>query len=580
MEVIKAMINLHPGIILLVGAFLALILRQQLLRQGIMILAPALALVSLLNIRVGTSFSYNFINDMELIILKVDRLSWLFGLIFCIVALVANIYALHVKRRGENVAGLAYAGCSLGVVFAGDWITMIFFWEVMAVASVLLIWNRKVPEAIKAGFRYILVHFFGGNLLLAGIFLKVSEGQIEITSLTNTNDAAFWLILLGISINAAIPPLHAWLTDAYPEGTVSGSVFLSAFTTKVAVYALIRIFSGTEFLIWAGVIMALYGVVYAVLENDIRRLLAYHIVSQVGYMVAAVGMGTYLALDGAAAHAFSHILYKSLLFMGAGAVIYATGKRKLTDLGGLWHKMPLVVILYMIGAFSISGVPLFNGFISKSMIISAAASNGMLAVEALLYLASIGTFLSIALKLPYFMFFGPDRGIEPKKLPTNMIVAMVMGASLCILYGVMPSLLYQYLPFGSIYQPFTIEHVISTVQLLVATFAAFWIFIPRLGGKHTISIDTDWFYRKPLVYFVNFLIDISYIIRFQSGILGNRLIHFLIPFFTNPLKWLKSTKDEPAWPVYSGNKYRFPIGTTILMTIIVCITVYSFIWLT
>lgn len=274
------MINLHPGIILLVGAFLALILRQQLLRQGIMILAPALALVSLLNIRVGTSFSYNFINDMELIILKVDRLSWLFGLIFCIVALVANIYALHVKRRGENVAGLAYAGCSLGVVFAGDWITMIFFWEVMAVASVLLIWNRKVPEAIKAGFRYILVHFFGGNLLLAGIFLKVSEGQIEITSLTNTNDAAFWLILLGISINAAIPPLHAWLTDAYPEGTVSGSVFLSAFTTKVAVYALIRIFSGTEFLIWAGVIMALYGVVYAVLENDIRRLLAYHIVTQ------------------------------------------------------------------------------------------------------------------------------------------------------------------------------------------------------------------------------------------------------------------------------------------------------------
>ena len=272
--------------------------------------------------------------------------------------------------------------------------------------------------------------------------------------------------------------------------------------------------------------MALYGVVYAVLENDIRRLLAYHIVSQVGYMVAAVGMGTYLALDGAAAHAFSHILYKSLLFMGAGAVIYATGKRKLTDLGGLWHKMPLVVILYMIGAFSISGVPLFNGFISKSMIISAAASNGMLAVEA--YILPLRDFPCHSAKAALLHVLRPDRGIEPKKLPTNMIVAMVMGASLCILYGVMPSLLYQYLPFGSIYQPFTIEHVISTVQLLVATFAAFWIFIPRLGGKHTISIDTDWFYRKPLVYFVNFL---KYFIhnRFQSGT-WKSINSLLIPF--------------------------------------------------
>ena len=188
-----------------------------------MVLAPALALTSLLSIKVGTTFNLEFINGMELIVLKVDRLSWVFGLIFCIIALIANIYALHVKRRGENVAGLAYAGCSLGVVFAGDWITMIFFWEVMAVASVLLVWNRKSPDALKAGFRYILVHFFGGNLLLAGIFLKVSEGQIEITSLTNTNNALS-TIIAGSPINTAT--LHACLVnDAYPEGTVSGRYF-------------------------------------------------------------------------------------------------------------------------------------------------------------------------------------------------------------------------------------------------------------------------------------------------------------------------------------------------------------------
>jgi len=351
------MTSLHPGLILILGGILAGILPGR-LRQVAMVSAPALAIFAVFNLEVNTIWTIPFINNMDLMFLKVDRLSWVFSLIFSIMALLGNVYALHNENRGEATASLLYAGSSLGVVFAGDWVTLIFFWEFMAVSSVFLIWYRGTAESRKAGFRYILVHMFGGNLLLAGIFLKITAGQPEIMSLTGTNDPAFWLILAGIAINSAIPPLHAWLTDAYPEGTITGSVFLSSFTTKVAVYCLIRVFPGTTLLVWAGCIMALYGVVYAILENDIRRLLAYHIVSQVGFMVAGVGMGSELALNGSTAHAYSHILYKSLLFMGAGAVIYATGKRKLSDLGGLYKKMPWVTLFFAIAAFSISGVPL------------------------------------------------------------------------------------------------------------------------------------------------------------------------------------------------------------------------------
>jgi len=309
---------------------------------------------------------------------------------------------------------------------------------------------------------------------------------------------------------------------------------LSALTTKTAVYVLARVFAGTELLLWAGVIMALYGVVFAVLENDIRRLLAYHIVSQVGYMVAAVGIGTGLALNGATAHAYSHILYKALLFMGAGAVVYATGREKLTELGGIWRKMPLTVILYTVGAFSISGVPLFNGFISKSIVISSAAESGLPVAELLLTLASVGTFLSIGLKLPYFMFFAEDRGIEPRKLPLNMTLAMSGGAFLCILYGVYPSLLYARLPFAMEYHPYSADHVASSVQLLLMTGAGFWLLTSKLRSKPTISLDTDWLYRRPLAWaFDRVVVTFK---RSDDGLedAAGALVSAAKPYFRNP----------------------------------------------
>jgi multicomponent Na+:H+ antiporter subunit D len=307
---------------------------------------------------------------------------------------------------------------------------------------------------------------------------------------------AWMLILVAFLLNAAVPPLGAWLPDAYPEATVTGAVFMTAFTTKSAVYALIRGFSGTEVLVWLGAIMAIHGVVYAVLENDGRRLLAYHIVSQVGYMVCGVGIGTALATNGATAHAFAHILYKGLLFMGAGAVLQMTGLRKLTDMGGLYKTMPVTLGLYMIGAFAISAVPLFSGFVSKSMVVSAAGEDHRAAVFLMLTLASAGTFLHTGLKLPYYMFFGKDSGARGKEPPANMLVAMGLAAAACIAIGVFPGLLYAHLPNPVDYVPYTLQHVLSTLGILSFTALGFVLLLKHLDPVRTVSLDTDWFYRR------------------------------------------------------------------------------------
>jgi multicomponent Na+:H+ antiporter subunit D len=342
------------------------------------------------------------------------------------------------------------------------------------------------------------VHLFGGGLLFAGILLHTGEtGSILIEQLTSRGSLSSWLILAAIGLNAAFIPLHAWLPDAYPQATATGAVFLSALTTKSAVYILLRMFPGWEILIAMGVLMTLYGVVFAVLANDIREILAYHIISQVGYMVAGAGIGTHMAVNGATAHAFSHILYKALLFMGAGAVLHTTGKSKLTQLGGIAKQQPLVLWLYMIGAFSISGVPLFNGFISKSMVVAAAGEAHHPVAMLLLLLASVGTFLSVGLKLPYATWFGEQRGLSPLPPPPNMHLAMAAAAFFCVGYGIMPGLLYAILPYPVRFAPYTLPHLVETAQILIFTFAAFWIFRWKLAGEARITLDVDWFYRRP-----------------------------------------------------------------------------------
>ena len=486
----------HPGLVLILGAWVVPFLKGR-LKGAAMLALPAAALAACASMSPGAYGEVSFLGQ-DLVFGRVDQLSLVFSYVFSIMALLGMVYSLHVDDDYQHVTALTYAGGALGVTFAGDFLSLYIFWELMAVSSALLVWWRREASAVAAGFRYLLVHVVGGLFLLAGIVLHWSQtGSLAFGDMGAFADSTAWgLILVAFLLNAAVPPLGAWLPDAYPEATVTGAVFMTAFTTKSAVYVLIRGFAGTELLVWLGAAMAVYGVVYAVLENDARRLLAYHIISQVGYMVCGVGIGTELAINGASGHAFAHILYKALLFMGAGAVLQMTGLRKLSEMGGLYKTMPVTLGLYMIGAFAISAVPLFSGFVSKSMVVSAAGEEHWTAAFLLLTLASAGTFLHTGLKLPYYMFFGKDSGVRAQEPPRNMLVAMGLAAAACVLIGVFPGLLYQHLPKAVVYVPYTLEHVTSTLGMLGFTALGFFLLLKHLDPEPTISIDTDWFYRR------------------------------------------------------------------------------------
>jgi len=566
---------IHPGIIFILGAILLQFLKFRTLKQLLVLIIPAVAFGMLLQMPEGSYWTYDFLT-YKLVLGRVDRLSMVFGYIFIIIAFLGMVYAIHIKESGQHVAALIYIGATLGVTFAGDLFTLFVFWELMAISSVFLVWYSKTDRALKAGFRYLMVHLFGGCVLLAGIIIYVSEtGSTSFTQI-EFNGLGPVLILVGFILNAAVPPLNAWLPDAYPEGTVTGSVIMTAFTTKSAVYVLARAFPGVELLVWLGAIMALYGIVFAIIENDIRRLLAYHIISQVGYMVCGVGIGTEMAINGATAHAFCHILYKALLFMGAGAVLYVTGRSKVTDLEGrgLYKKMPITLILYMIGAFSISGVPLFNGFISKSMIGAAAGADHRPIIEIMLHLASVGTFLSVGLKLPWGTWFGKSKGpaeqIEAKEPPFNMILAMSLTGFLCILTGCMPSLIYNILPFPVHFHPYAGYHVIGMCQLILLTGLVFYLVVNKLTPHATRSLDTDWFYRKGADLVMKFCYGIS---DFRTYIQGKttKLIDGLIKLSENPGYYSRSiiNKNEKKLDVFDPDFYRQPVGIGVMISLVI-----------
>ena len=274
-----------------------------------------------------------------------------------------------------------------------------------------------------------------GVLLLAGIVLLRHEvgaapGWAEFRNLTGFledgglgfSNLAATLIFLAFGLKAAFPLLHSWLIDAYPESTPAGAVFLSAFTTKFAIYALARAFPGQSELIWIGGLMAAFPIFFAVIENDLRRVLAYSMTNQLGFMVVGIGIGTELAINGAVAHAFADILFKGLLFMAMGAVLYRVGHVNGSDLGGLYKSMPITTGLCIIGAASISAFPLFSAFATKSLIMSAAVYKEYFWLWLVLLFASAGVFHHAGIKIPFFAFFHHDSGIRCKEAPRSMIV--------------------------------------------------------------------------------------------------------------------------------------------------------------
>ncbi len=568
---------LHPALIFVLGGILLPFVPGRRAKQGLLLLVPTLALVDLIVMPVGNYWTTKFLS-YQLVFARVDKLSLCFGYAFGIVSLLSAVYALHIKDYGQHSAAFMSAGSTLGVIFAGDVFTLFAFWELLAISSVFVVWYGRSNHAYNAGFRYLMVHLFGGALLLAGIGMHVvSTGSVEFTQFSYGSLSSI-LILTSFVINAAVPPLHAWLSDAYPEASPTGSVFLTAFTTKSAVYVLLRAYPGVEILVWLGAIMALYGIVYAVLENDIRRLLAYHIISQVGYMVCGVGLGSEMALNGSAAHAFCHILYKALLFMGVGAVIEVTGRNKMTELQGrfLYRQMPLCLILYMIGAFSISSVPLFNGFVSKTMVVAASSELHRSAIHFLLHIASIGTFLHTGLKLPYGTWFGRARPgerverIHARPVPRNMLVAMSLAALACLITGVYPRILYNLLPYPVAFTPYTPYNVVGAIQLLTFTSLAFFLFRAKLGGEPTISVDTDWFYRRGGTAFFH-LCNLCSDVRDRLQGYGISFVARLSMMSTNPLLCLKSSILGKGFnhPPYDADASRQAIGAGVMFLLMI-----------
>ena len=492
------MSSVLPAFVFFFGAMLVAVLPGR-LRAAASLLVPVIGALNLFLLVEYGAFWQVELFDYKLTLLRVDKLSLLFGYLFHLAAFIGVVYAMHVRDATQQVSALLYAGSALGAVFAGDLITLFVFWEILAVTSVFLVWARRTTRAYRAGMRYLLIQIGSGVLLLIGTLIHLHQtGSIAFEQFTLQGPAA-WLILLAFGVKCAFPLMHNWLTEAYSEATVVGTVFLSAFTTKVAVYALARGFPGTEILVYVGVVMAAFPIFYAVIENDLRKVLCYSMINQIGFMVVGIGIGTDLALNGAIAHAFNDVVFKGLLFMSMGAVLHMTGKINGSDLGGLYKTMPVTTVLCIVGAASISAFPLFSGFVSKSMVMVAALEQGYDWVWLVLLFAAAGVFHHAGIKIPYFAFFAHDSGLRAKDPPWNMLLAMSIAAAICIFNGSYPWMLYSLLPWPVDYAPYTWSHVITQTQLLFFSALAF-IFLQLRGlyppELRSTNIDAEYFYRR------------------------------------------------------------------------------------
>ena len=481
-----------PGFVLLAAAPLACVAGRA---RAWLLLAPLAALLLALLLPQDAALNLRFLG-YAVAPLEVTALGRLFAVTFSLMALGGTLFALHQAKKSELGGALACAGSAVTLTLCGDFITFFVFWELMTAASALIIFSAATPAAARAGKRYALLHVLGGVVLLYGIVGLIAESGDATLRPVALDSVHGWMILAGVLINAGAPPLSAWVADAYPEASPGGMVFLAAFTTKSAVYALLVAFAGNDVLIPVGLYMIFYGIVYALLENDMRRILAYSIVNQVGFMVVGAGIGTEIAINGAAAHASAHVIYKALLLMSAGSVLYMSGRCKCTELGGLYQTMKVTMICGIVGAVSISAVPLTSGFVSKALISEAAHAAAMTWTWLALLAASAGVFLHAGIKFPWFVFFHrqPADG-EPYDPPINMQLAMISFALLCIVVGVFPSLLYGLLPYPVDYTPYTGVHVFAQLQLLLLSALAFFLLLPWMQRTPTISLDTDWFYR-------------------------------------------------------------------------------------
>lgn len=491
--------HISPAWPIIFGGLIAAVVPNNNVRKALALLAPILAGWCWYSLELGTYGVVEF-GGFTLETLRYDEYSRIWSLIFIIAAFLNGLYGLHEKDRVTDAAGLIYAGGALGAVFAGDLMTLFMFWELTAISSVFLIWSARNKAATKAGLRYLAIHVLSGVLLIIGAIIHAGETGSWAFDHIGLDSPGGFLIFLAFGIKCAFPFLHNWLQDAYPKATVVGTVILSAFTTKMAIYALARGFAGEESLIYIGAIMTVFPVFFAVVENDLRKVLSYSVNNQLGFMVVGIGIGSHLALNGTAAHAFADIIFKGLLFMSMGAVLHRVGTTKASELGGLFKSMPLTAFFCIIGAMTISAFPLFSAFVTKSMILAAVAEDGHWVVWIMLLFASAGVLEHSGIKIPYFAFFGHDSGRRVREAPVNMLMAMGLAALMCVYLGINYGKLYDLLPFqDAIYAPYTFDHIVGQMQLLLGAIFAFALLM-RIGAypseKRSVNLDFDWVYRR------------------------------------------------------------------------------------
>lgn len=496
--------QINPGLWVILAGLICAAMPVSPMRKAFAIAAPIFAAFMIYTIYDAQEvLAGQFdIGGITLTTLRIDNLSVVWGYLFCLAGLINAIYALHEKSRITDSSALVYTGAAIAGVLSGDMLSLFLFWELTAVSSVFLVWQGG-DRAYHAGIRYLVIQVFSGVLLLAGAVMYANaNGGDFMFNYIGIDAPGAWLLLIGMGIKAGFPMMHMWMQDAYPKASITGTVILASFTTKFAIYALARAFPGTELLIWIGCIMTCFPVFFAVIENDLRRVLAYSLNNQLGFMVAGIGIGTTMAMNGVVGQVFVHVIFKGLLFMSIGAVIYRTGTAKASELGGLFRSMPYTTVLCLIGAGSIAAFPLLAAFVTKAMILSAAVEEHLWVPFAMMLFASAGVMEHSGIKVPHFTFFAHDSGRRVKEAPWNMLVAMSLAAVLCIVLA-WPwggyELLYSLMPYVTDYKPYTWDHVVFQMQLLFAAIFAFTL-LKRLrfypAERRAEIIDADSLYRK------------------------------------------------------------------------------------
>lgn len=570
--IIQSLENImHPGLIMMVFGVFVIFLPDY-LRKPLTLVAPIFATFAFFVIPSNKNIVYTIGDLFTIKLVNLDGLAYAFMLAFCIISILAGVYSYGTQEKIESGMSLIYAGSMMSVILAGDIISLIVFWEIAAIASAYLVYARHSLRSRRAAFRYLLMHVFGGNMFLAGILIyEITYGNNIENIMHAYGQPEFWLIFIGVAVNAAIPPLNSWLSDAYPESTMGGAVYLGSFTTKAAMYVMIRMFAGWEALLWIGAIMAVYGACMAIMENDIRRLLSYHIVSQLGMVIAAIGCGGTAGIDGATAHAITNIIFKGTLLMGAGVIIYSTGQRKITDLGGLSKKMPITSICFLISSLAIAGLPGLSGFVSKALVTSAVGETGNHIVGLLLTVAGVGTLLSITLKINYYVFFGtPEdkvKSLEVKKPKPTMTIAMILGTALSVVIGIFPAQFYSLMPYATDVKPYTLGHVMEYIAIFVGGTIPFFMFLERMRPHDEYTLDFDWFYRKLLNPVVKWLSSglIKIFTCTERAIVGS--IVYIGKHINNPYLIIRESRNEKIRN-FSFENEDMPIGQAIIAVII------------